>query len=504
MKKFLIVATLLLSTLSLSAQQRQSDTKDYYKSTSFGTISMPGKMSRTFYLNNEGKKVLDGPISIKCTLPATSATVNYNKFSISGTYTLNGTTSKGMLNGAATSNYKLNVTNVSRGQTKSEYQTFAGGFANGLPNGAFKVNCNGELLLTATYSKGKLVGAYNYEEKLTNHKITGSLTQDGKLNGTWVYKSDALTTQTYQFVNGVLISEHYVDTSELSPVNRKTDAAISAMAQKYATGAITEEELKKQGYIIKSGKLDIGTKAYTAIWDYSGFIFDKSFCDFSTDNNVTYKTLECVNILNEAGVQMVINTVLNIDKAYREESKMQHDAFAQAIIAKDLCETSGGEGAYYYNSLVRLLDGGEAYVWLKVVDDTYAYINDNKTRVAYMTAEEFNKLKQAVHEARVANAINYIDMFDCFAKNISEYDSMDASKLSNIKMTITMKSVTLYDHPECEEYKITERDANGFVTYIHKNSVEVYQKHVNRIEELINKKQPSQGRSNFNFGGYGF
>lgn len=292
MKKLIIFASLLLSTLTLSAQQRQTTVKDYYHSTSFNTIQMPGKMSRTFYLNSEGKKVLDGPISIKCTLPATSATMNGSKYSISGTYTLNGVTSHGKLNGTATSSHKLNVTKLSNGQTKSEVITFSGVFAKGLPNGAFKVNCNGELMLTASYSQGKLVGAYSYEEKLSKHKITGTLTQDGKLNGTWVYRSDALVCQTYEFVNGVLISEHYVDTSELCRADRKTDAEVSEVARKYATGAITEEQLNELGYEVTSSTLDIGSKAYTAIWDYSYFLFDKSFCDFSMDNDVEYKVIE--------------------------------------------------------------------------------------------------------------------------------------------------------------------------------------------------------------------
>ena len=100
MKRFFTLFVMVLCCATLSAQQRQTDVKDYNKSTGYGNIKMPGKVTRSWYLGEDGKKVYDGPWSVRCTLNNTNVSVWPHDFTLSGTYTCNFGTAHGKLNGA--------------------------------------------------------------------------------------------------------------------------------------------------------------------------------------------------------------------------------------------------------------------------------------------------------------------------------------------------------------------------------------------------------------------
>ena len=87
-----------LCCTSLSAQQRQTDVLDYNKATGYGNIKMPGKINRSWYLGDDGKKVFDGPMSVSCKLNNTNVSIWPYDFTLSGTYTSNFSLAHGKLN----------------------------------------------------------------------------------------------------------------------------------------------------------------------------------------------------------------------------------------------------------------------------------------------------------------------------------------------------------------------------------------------------------------------
>lgn len=489
MRKISILAIMLLCCVSVWAQQNQTDTKTYNKSTGYGTISMPGKVVRSWYLNDEGKKVFNGPLSASCTLANTNVSVWPYDFALSGTYTSTTNFAHGKLNGASASSYKLNVRKLgSNPETKVEYQTFSGNFLKGVPNGAFKMDCNGELKLTVTYNKGTLVGAFYYEEVLAKHKITGTLSSDGKPTGQWVYKSDAHITRTMQMLNGVLISERYVDTSNIRPMDTTTEASVAEMAKRYASGAISESELYAQGYIILEEELMLGDKVSVALKDYSGFIgFTNSAAyEFSNPNKVPFKVLSKVNVLNDEGVKRVTELILELDELNDLDMPKKEEV---CECEKVLCRTDGGNGEYYYSRFVRVLPNGVAYVQFEELDSALLMVRNSDDSLAYMTAEAFSQLKQAVHEARVARAKSYVEYLNCDT-NIETYKSKSYNELLDVRYR--WKTLTLYPHPEYEEYMITDENPNAILTYITKSSYDEVQKFLSEFNALIEEKRSQQ------------
>lgn len=506
MKRLFTLLVMVLCCASLSAQQRQTDVKDYNKSTGYGNIKMPGKITRSWYLGNDGKKVFDGPMVVSCKLNNTTVSIWPNDYTLSGTYTSNFSLAHGKLNGAGTSYYKLNVVKQGRTpETKSEYCTFSGNFLKGIPNGAFKMDCNGELKLTATYKNGVLVGSFYYEEVLKKHKITGTLTQDGKPTGQWVYKSDAHITRTMQMLNGVLLSERYVDTSNIRPMDTTTDAATTTVAKSYAAGTINEEELYTKGYLIIEEEFMLGEKASIALDQYSGFMgfTNSNFYEFSGPKSVSYKVLVKVNILNEEGIKKVTEAIIAKDiendksifdkhEKYSHSGNYDEDKDEDEVVYEDILRpTDGGNGAYYYQTLVRVLSNGVAYVNFYELDDSLLSVRNSDDTFAYMPAEAFLGLKQALHESRVARARDYAEYIGC-DMNIDNYTSMTANKLQsaieNIKTKIWQK-VNLYPHPEYAEFMTSDENVNTLLTYFTKSSYDAVQQLIAELEELYEKKK---------------
>lgn len=504
MKRFFTLLVMVLCCASLSAQQRQTDVKDYNKSTGYGNIKMPGKVTRSWYLGEDGKKVYDGPWSVRCTLNNTNVSVWPHDFTLSGTYTCNFGTAHGKLNGACTSSYKLNVVKHGRTpETKSEYTTFSGNFLKGVPNGAFNMDCNGELKLTATYKSGVLVGSFYYEEVLKQHKITGTLTQDGVPTGQWVYKSDAHITRTMQMQNGVVLSERYVDTSNIRPMDTTTDAATTAAAKSYAAGTISEEELYAQGYIVLEEEFMLGEKASIALDEYSGFMgfSNAKLYEFSGPKSVSYKVLARVNVLNEAGVKKVTEAIIasdiQNDKSVFEKrasygygfgNNTEDNAEEEEVVYENILRpTNGGNGEYYYHTCVRVLGNGVAYVHFYELDDTLLSVRNSDDTFAYMPAEAFLGLKQALHESRVARARDYAEYVGCNT-NIDAYASMTAREL-DVEISNIKNKITLYPHPEYAEFMMSNENPNTLLTYFTKSSYDAVQQFIPKLEELYEKKK---------------
>ena len=485
---------MVLCCASLSAQQRQTDVKDYNKATGFGNIKMPGKITRSWYLGSDGKKVFDGPMSVSCKLNNTNVSVWPYDFTMSGTYTSNFNLAHGKLNGAGTSSYRLNVVKQGRNpETKSEYYTFSGNFLKGVPNGAFKMDCNGELKLTATYKNGVLVGSFYYEEVLKQHKITGTLTQEGKPTGQWVYKSDAHFTRTMQMQNGVLLSERCVDTSNLSPMDTTTDAATTAAAKSYAAGSISEEELYAKGYIVLEEELMLGEKAAIALDEYSGFMgfTNSKFYEFSGPKSVSYKVLSNVNILNEEGIKRVTEDIIASDisgdkSAFKKISYDGSNEEEESKYSSILRRTNGGDGEYYYSCTVRVLDNGLAYVHFYELDDSLLSVRNSDDTFAYMPAEAFLGLQQALHESRVERARDYAEYIGCDT-NIDAYASMTSKELE-----YTIENIKLPPHPEYAEFMISDENLKSHLSYFTKSSYDAVRQLIPELEALLEKTKAEE------------
>lgn len=502
MKRLFILFVMALCCTSLSAQQRQTDVMDYNKATGYGNIKMPGKITRSWYLGDDGKKVFDGPMSVSCKLNNTNVSVWPYDFTLSGTYTSNFSLAHGKLNGAGTSSYRLNVVKQGRNpETKSEYYTFSGSFLKGVPNGAFKMDCNGELKLTATYKNGVLVGSFYYEEVLKQHKITGTLTQEGKPTGQWVYKSDAHITRTMQMQNGVLLSERYVDTSNIRPMDTTTDAATTAAAKSYATGSISEGELYAKGYIVLEEEFMLGEKAAIALDEYSGFMgfTNSEFYEFSGPKSVSFKLLNKVNILNEEGIKRVTEDIIASDISSDKSvfKKISYDGSneeEESNYTSILRSTDGGNGEYYYHSKVRVLGNGVAYVHFYKLDDSLLSVKNSDDTFAYMPAEAFLGLQQALHESRVARARDYAEYIGCDT-NIDAYASMTAKELEyeieNIKRQISQK-VNLHPHPEYAEFMVSDENIKSHLSYFTKSSYDAVLQLITELEVLLEKTKAKE------------
>ena len=138
---------------------------------------------------------------------------------------------------------------------------------------------------------------------------------------------------------------------------------------------------------------------------------------------------------------------------------------------------------------MRVLDNGVAYVQFNELDDTLLTVRNSDDSFAYMTAEAFSQLKQAVHDARVARAKSYVEYLGCDT-NIEAYKSMDHNELSNIRRG--WNTITLYPHPEYEEYMITDENVNALLTYVTKSSYDEVQKFLSEFNDLIEEKKSQQ------------
>ena len=193
MKKRLSTTLAILALgVSTSFAQRKTITEDYYKLAveKIPLSDMSGKQTYSYIVSEDGSHQKDGAYSIRCAINNKKIETYAHTFTISGSFTLNTTYSKGRLNGAITSNYRLNVIGANIfGSTKGGISSsLSGGFLNGVPHGAFKISRDGELKtqLTANYKNGMLVGAFScsmLNDRSQPARYRGNLTQSGKFTG---------------------------------------------------------------------------------------------------------------------------------------------------------------------------------------------------------------------------------------------------------------------------------------------------------------------------------
>lgn len=209
-------------TIGVGYAQRKQVVRDYHKGAveAIPNSQMPGKITYSYVVDEEGNNLKDGALSIKCGLTNYKFVLSPYTIVLNGSFVVNTNYSKGNLNGAFSAYYKLNGTGTTIFGTSKDgnSSSMTGNFTNGVPNGAFKITRNGEIKTTvvANYKNGDLVGAYNcslFDDDSRLVKYSGSLSQSGKMVGTW-----NLNGINAQFQNGVLISQSTQDKSTPPPL----------------------------------------------------------------------------------------------------------------------------------------------------------------------------------------------------------------------------------------------------------------------------------------------
>ena len=259
--KILLLASACLLNCAIVFGQRQQTTEDYNPSPD-GFLTT-GKKTYSYIINEDGKKLKDGPYIISAKPDMLVVDKGFSRYAVSnnGYFKLNTTFSKGSLHGTLTSSFSVTVTKQGLAGNASETSsmTFSGNFSGGLPHGAFniKYDTDSNAKLVATYNKGVLVGAYSSSGIYKNLPciVKGTLTSKGELTGKWTIEDPK--NHIYEFQNGVLIRE----TSE----EEATRPAITELAKKYAAGAITEAELEKHSIIVLEDSIPLGSFAWNVI-----------------------------------------------------------------------------------------------------------------------------------------------------------------------------------------------------------------------------------------------
>ena len=327
--KHLLLLTALLLTCSLGYAQRQSATKNLHlsnKSWGLGDVDVTCTYS---YIVKDGEKVYDGPVTMKGGF-GTYNNISYKTwYTISGSesYTLTANNSEGFLNGPVSMKYSASA-HATNGDKSVKSVSYSGNFAKGIPHGHFILDAKGDYMpdayIDVTYNNGIFTGPFRF--KFHEHEqtdVTGSFTNDGKLNGKWTisYKNrgryDSSGTDVYEFINDVLVGGDYMN----------SDAAIVDISKKFGRGELTEKDLWNRNMMVKRfwfGIYDNSTNLYS---DVSNILINSSlyirFGEFGTcytgieGTSISgYITVREIPYLTDKGFEQLIDYMKNYNSSY--------------------------------------------------------------------------------------------------------------------------------------------------------------------------------------------
>ena len=305
MKKTLLFLMLISMFGGSCAFAQRKQAKEEYVNSFFNDIpfNLHGTMTYGYVVSENGTHIKDGALAISCKLNKTLGN-GYRRVNAVGNSTFNATYRKGMLNGAIKSTYNVRM-KASNGESGTFTASISGGFLNGVPNGKFVINRKVvfKSSVTANYKNGVLVGAFSCSlldsESSLPVKYSGTLTQNGKLTGTW-----NLNGETATFQNGVLVN--------LSCDGKSTKPAIAELSKKYAAGKITKEALANKNVYVMTAELDLNHYVFTAFIRDAGVDFGElGGYDFSVTPTVKYEYLEEHSMLTDKGAKVLLEQILN-------------------------------------------------------------------------------------------------------------------------------------------------------------------------------------------------
>lgn len=432
----LILFTLL--SISLFAQ-RQKITESY----DIPSTTVPFWGNKTFYYitGEDGKNIKDGPLNVTAKDNSTY-NVDYASIKRNASYSFKANYAKGRINGLMTCSYREQLSRLSNSDT--ETTNVSGSFSRGIPNGNFSITHNGKTVLKATYKNGSLVGYFKinslYNREFAN--LSGTLTSDGKLNGKWV--DDSGYTRNYLFQNGVLIKKSDKESS--------TKPITSELSRKYASGTITEEDLFKKNYIVKTDSFKLGDYAADVIISYKQYdLSDFGGYDLTKNNNPKYKYLQEIARLTEKGFNQVLSEINNY-------AKNRHLSWFNTISPNRQGEIFIQENGHHY-LLFGETQNKELYTYIP-----YQYYYEK----ILISNEEYTKLNEAMSKALKDNALNIYQY--ALGDIINDYNDLMADKeLPSEKINEIYNKLK-----ELDLNKLEKTDDKNFLKFKNDNNATVY------------------------------
>ena len=295
--KFKCLTLILVSVMGIIQSHAQSQKVTDQILVDGPKLNVSGTRTYSFHPNDRGEKVYDGVYTITGKDVYTDLVDWPYKYSLTVSLKMSAShNNQGNLHGPISANWSHSQV-YNNGKTNKLDLTFSGNLNNGLPHGAFNVDYSDEIKAYAkvNYNNGKLVGKYTIAG-LTDDGvdiISGTLSSDGQLTGTWDINGIQQT-----FVNGVMVSK--IDRDYTTP------ASLVDLAKKYAAGKITEQELEAKHISVKEVTLELGKAAASIIvggklieWeDLGGFSFEEGY-----KYDPKYKYLEQTPYITDEGIE---------------------------------------------------------------------------------------------------------------------------------------------------------------------------------------------------------
>lgn len=296
--RFLTAMLFCTIGLGYSTAQVQTEKRDRMYSidsgTSYGTETCP------FVMDERGAKKLHGTYLFVGSGERSSSMAEL-KFK----YNISAACKMGNLHGpiSVTSQYTGKYYDYMKGWIPSSGSNkLVGTFNEGVPTGTFNVVLNdGNWKLSATLKDNHFVGALSvygiYANKLV--ELQGQFDQKGKMIGTWQIGDE----KSLKFVNGVQVNRGTPDVQE--------------MAQKFAAGSISKEDLRKKGYFL--GEDSIPTQivvGYILNPEFNIREMNVGFNCTPYNQNVHYNYVFKLNTLTEKGLQVLEQAIKDNRKPY--------------------------------------------------------------------------------------------------------------------------------------------------------------------------------------------
>lgn len=390
------------------AAQRKAYTETYATPTD---ITLYGKLKYSYVVDENGKNVKDGPLSVSATIKNQKTVVQYRLITLNANYSLNASYNKGNLNGPM--RMSSNFVATGSGISETDSYSFSGNFSNSYPNGLFNVSYKSKMKkLKASYKKGHLSGIYAVETLMNNfaYKVSGVLDQNGELNGEWnYYTTSSGKNYIYLFQNGVMLRK--------SSENEGYNPELSEKARLYATNKISKDSLLKLNIVVLKDSFNLGKLANSVLLDdvidfqkFGGY-------DFSTSNVKYYEYLEKIPMLNDKGFNWLVNMIINeiktgnINTGYSIMVKKNDDRWNHYI--------------FYDKSLgleyIAGSSGGPNCEWYGYIDNV-----DKYELRGYLSKEQSIQLKDTIFKTQKKYALDCFGYFqrkrnfDPYAYNIAK------------------------------------------------------------------------------------
>lgn len=383
----LFIWGLLLFPLCAFAQTHKESIR--FSADSGGPMDFVGDYTYQFIRQQDGSKLEQGPFDMKASINQEFEYKLFWKAIVKGTYNLNGSHSKGNLNGPLTMSANLTMS-ATNGDNDTYSTSFKGNFKNGVPEGNFVVDHKYTLPIkvNVNYKDGVLVGSYyvkGWNDSGLPFMTSGTLTSNGELTGTWTFE-DYEKKRYVTFANRVAIKRHDYDDD------------MCAKAKAYASGAISEESLLNDNICVLRDSLTLGRDAWTQIL-HKGIAWEKlGGYTFANAESIEYYYLKRLILLSPEGYKKFKNGLVEYIKFGGERVSSTADYEPEDIRIKS---------AAYYNANNLMFDQKCGLYCMGVnmnfeVFAKYCVGPIEKTHcMVYFTMDQYDEIQQLMHEARM-------------------------------------------------------------------------------------------------------